>query len=146
MTHVAFRGNSPAILALLAGEVHMIVHSYGSIAPMFRARKLRALSVAAAERLKVMPDVPTTAEAGIPDGVLLSNWWALAAPRGTDAENVNRLAREVRATLAEPEVQKRYVEQGWIAGGAAPIEVAERFRREAAAWKVIVERTGVKVE
>ena len=46
----------------------------------------------------------------------------------------------------EPEVQKRYVEQGWIAGGAAPVEVAERFRAEAAAWKAIVERTGVKVE
>ena len=146
MTHVAFRGNSPAILALLAGEVHMIVHSYGSIAPLFGARKLRALAVAAAERLKVMPDVLTTAEAGIPDGVLLSNWWALAAPRGTDAEIVGRLAREVRTTLAEPEVQKRYVEQGWIAGGAAPAEVAERFTREAAAWKAIVERTGVKVE
>jgi tripartite-type tricarboxylate transporter receptor subunit TctC len=146
MTHVAFRGNSPAILALLAGEVQMIVHSYGSIAPMFAARKLRALAVAAPERLKVMPDVPTTAEAGIPDGVLLSNWWALAAPRGTDAEIVSRLAREVRATLAEPELQKRYAEQGWIAGGAAPAEVAERFRKEAAAWKTIVERTGVKVE
>src|SRR5205085_6534632 len=73
MTHVAFRGNSPAIVALLGGEVHMIVHSYGSIAALFAGRKLRALVVAATERLKVMPDVPTTAEAGIPDGVLLSN-------------------------------------------------------------------------
>src|SRR5207248_8467474 len=95
MTHVAFRGNAPAIVALLAGEVHMIVHSYGSIAPMFGAGRLRALAVAASERLKVMPDVPTTAEAGIPEGILLSNWWGLAAPRGTDADIVNRLAREI---------------------------------------------------
>jgi tripartite-type tricarboxylate transporter receptor subunit TctC len=146
MTHIAFRGNAPAIVALLGGEVQMIVHSYGSIAPLFAAGKLRALAVAADERLKVMPGVPTTAQAGIPDGILLSNWWALGAPRGTDAEIVRRLAREVRATLAEPDVQKRYVEQGWIAGGAAPAEVAERMRREAAAWKAIVERTGVKVE
>ena len=93
-----------------------------------------------------MPDVPTTAEAGIPEGILLSNWWALAAPRGTDADIVNRLAREIRATLADADVQKRYVEQGWIAGGAPPAEVAERLRREAAAWKAIAERTGVKVE
>jgi tripartite-type tricarboxylate transporter receptor subunit TctC len=93
-----------------------------------------------------MPEVPTTAEAGIPDGVLLSNWWALAAPRDTDMEIVNRLAREMRATLAEPEVQKRYVEQGWIAGGGTPSAVADRMRREAAAWKAIVERTGAKVE
>ena len=51
-----------------------------------------------------------------------------------------------RAALAEPEVQKRFVEQGWIAGGAAPAEVDGRLRREAATWKAIVERTGVKVE
>jgi tripartite-type tricarboxylate transporter receptor subunit TctC len=146
MTHVPFRGNSPAILALLAGEVQMIVHSYGSIAPLFRAGKLRALAVGASERLKALPDVPTTAEAGIPDGTIASNWWALAAPRGTDTEIVNRLAREARAALGEPEAQKRFVEQGWIAGGAPPAEVAERLRREAATWKAIVQRTGVKVE
>jgi tripartite-type tricarboxylate transporter receptor subunit TctC len=146
MTHIAFRGNAPAILALLAGEVHMIVHSYGSIAPQFAAGKLRALAVGAAERLKALPDVPTAAEAGIPEGAMASNWWALAAPQGTDAEIVERLAREVRATLGDPPVQKRFVEQGWIAGGAAPAEVTERLRREAATWKAVVERTGVKVE
>jgi tripartite-type tricarboxylate transporter receptor subunit TctC len=146
MTHVPFRGNSPAILALLAGEVQMIVHSYGSIAPLFAAGKLRALAVGATERLKVLPQVPTTAEAGVPDGAIASNWWALAAPAGTDGESVNRLARAARAALAEPEVQKRFVEQGWIAGGAPPSEVVERLRREAATWKEIAERTGVKVE
>ena len=146
MTHVPFRGNSPAIVALLAGEVQMIVHSYGSIAPLFAAGKLRALAVGATERLKALPQVPTTAEAGIPDGVISSNWWALAAPAGTDADSVNRLARAAAAALAEPDVQKRFVEQGWIAGGAPPSEVAERLRREAATWKAIVERTGVKVE
>ena len=82
MTHVAFRGNSPAIVALLAGDVQMIVHSYGSIAPLFGARKLRALAVAAGERLKALPDVPTTAEAGIPDGVLLSNTYLLETEFG----------------------------------------------------------------
>ena len=146
MTHIPFRGNSQAIVALLAGEVQMIVHSYGSIAPMFSAGKLRALAVGATERLKVLPQVPTTAEAGIPDGVISSNWWALAAPAGTDPEMVNRLAREARAALGDPEVQKRFVELGWIAGGAAPSETSERLRREAATWKAIVERTGVKVE
>jgi tripartite-type tricarboxylate transporter receptor subunit TctC len=146
MTHVPFRGNSPAIVALLAGEVHMIVHSYGSIAPLFAAGKLRALAVGANERLKALPHVPTSAEAGIPDGVISSNWWALGAPTGTDAEIVSRLAREARAALAAPDAQQRFVEQGWIAGGAPPREIAERLRREAAAWKAIVGRTGVKVE
>jgi len=146
MTHVPFRGNAPAIVALLAGEVHMIVHSYGSIAPLFTAGRLRALAVGANERLKALPNVPTTAEAGIAEGVISSNWWALAAPEGTDGQIVSRLAREARAALAEPDVQQRFVEQGWVAGGAPPREIAERLRREAATWQAIVERTGVKVE
>ena len=146
MTHIAFRGNAPALVALLAGDVHMLMHSYGTIAPMIAAGKLRALAVGSAERLKVLPDVPTTGEAGIPAGVILSNWWALAVPRGTDTDIVNRLAREARATLSEPELQKRYGEQGWIPGGASPAQVAERLKSEAGAWKALVERTGVKAD
>ena len=146
MTHVPFRGNQPAVVALLANEVQMIVHSYGSIGPLLKSGKLRALAVAAPERLRVLPDVPTTVEAGIPDGVLLSNWWALAAPGGTGADIVNRLAREIRMTLADPELQKRYFDQGWTIGGATPAESAQRMRREAGAWKNIVERSGAKAE
>lgn len=146
MTHVPFRGNQPAIVALLANEVQMIVHSYGSIAPLLKSGKLRGLAVAAPERLRALPNVPTTVEAGIPDGLLLSNWWALAAPGGTNADIVNRLAREVRATLAEPELQKRYFDQGWTIGGGTPAESAQRMRREAGAWKNIVERSGATAE
>ncbi|MFM9968638.1 MAG: Bug family tripartite tricarboxylate transporter substrate binding protein [Burkholderiales bacterium] len=146
MTHVPFRGNQPAVVALLGNEVQMIVHSYGSIAPLFKAGKLRALAVAAPERLRVMPNVPTTAQAGIPEGVLLSNWWALAAPAGTPSDIVTRLAREVRATLADEALQKRYFEQGWTIGGNSPHEAMGRMRREALAWKVIVERSGATAE
>jgi tripartite-type tricarboxylate transporter receptor subunit TctC len=146
MTHVAFRGNQPAVVAMLANEVHMIVHSYGSIGPLLRSGKLRALAVGAAERLRVLPNVPTTAEAGIPAGAISSNWWGMGAPRGTSGEIVNRLAREIRASLADPELQKRFVEQGWLAGGATPAEVAERLRQEAVIWKAIVERTGAKAD
>ena len=64
MVHIAFRGNAPAVVALLANEIQMIVHSYGSIAPLFKSGKLRALAVGASERLRVMPGVPTSAEAG----------------------------------------------------------------------------------
>jgi tripartite-type tricarboxylate transporter receptor subunit TctC len=146
MTHIAYRGNSQVVVALVAGEVQMSVHSYGSIAGMLTAGKLRALAVGASERLKVMPDVPTTAEAGIPAGVISSNWWGLGAPRGTDMEIVNRVGREVRATLAEPDLQKKYAEQGWLAGTGTPAQLAERFRSEAAAWKAVVERSGAKAE
>lgn len=146
MTHVPFRGNQPAVVALLANEVQMIVHSYGSIAPLLNSGKLRALAVAAPERLRAMPGVPTTVEAGIPEGVLLSNWWALAAPAGTNSDIVNRLAREIRTTLSDPDLQKRYFDQGWTLGGGTPAEAVQRMRREAGAWKNIVERSGATAE
>ena len=146
MVHIPFRGNQPAVLTLLANEVHMIVHSYGSIAHLFKSGKLRALAVGATERLRVLPDVPTVAEAGVPPGVIQSNWWALAAPSATAPEIVNRLAREIRSTLADPDVQKRYFDQGWTIGGSSPAEAAERLRLEAGAWKAIVERSGAKAD
>lgn len=146
MVHIAFRGNQPAVLTLLANEVHMVVHSYGSIAHLFKSGRLRALAVGATQRLRVLPDVPTAAEAGIPPGVIQSNWWALAAPGATAPEIVNRLAREIRSILAGPDIQKRYFDQGWIIGGNSPAEVAERLRLEATAWKAIVERTGAKAD
>jgi len=146
MVHIAFRGNQPAVVALLTNEVHMIVHSYGSIAHLFKSGKLRALAVGATERLRALPGVPTAAEAGIPPGVIQSNWWALAAPSATDSLIVSRLAREIRSTLADPDIQKRYFDQGWTIGGSPPAEVAERLRLEATAWKSIVERSGAKAD
>ena len=146
MVHIAFRGNAPAVVALLANEIQMIVHSFGSIAPLFKSGKLRALAVGASERLRVMPGVPTSAEAGVPPGVIASNWWGLAAPRTTDRDIVGRLAREVRSVLSDPDIQRRYTEQGWISGGNSPAEVEERLRNETSAWKLIVERSGVKAD
>jgi tripartite-type tricarboxylate transporter receptor subunit TctC len=146
MVHIAYKGNPPAVLALMANEVQMVVHSYGSIASLFKSGKVRALAVGADERLKSLPDVPTATQAGIPPGVLASNWWALAAPRETGRDIVDRLAREVRATLSEPDLQAKYLEQGWIPGGGSPAETMERLRRESATWKVVVERAGVTAE
>jgi tripartite-type tricarboxylate transporter receptor subunit TctC len=146
MVHIGFRGNPPAVLALLANEVHMVVHSYGSIAPLLKSGKLRALVVGAGTRLRSLPDVPTSAEAGVPEGALASNWWSLVVPRSTARDLVERLAREVRATLSEPELQRRYTEQGWIPGGVSPAEASERLRQEAVVWKAVVERSGLTAE
>ncbi|MSQ72628.1 MAG: tripartite tricarboxylate transporter substrate binding protein [Betaproteobacteria bacterium] len=146
LVHVPYRGSLPATQALLANDVQLMIHSYGLIAGHLASGKLRALAVGAAERIKALPGVPTTAELGIPAGVIPGNWWALAAPRGTEPAIINRLALEIRAVLEGTELQKKYFEQGWIAGGAPPAEVAERMRNEAPAWKRVVERSGAKAD
>ena len=113
---------------------------------MFKSGKLRALAVGSTERHRVLPGVPTVAEAGVPPGVIQSNWWALAAPSATAPEIVSRLAREISSVLADPDIQKRYFDQGWTIGGSSRAEVAERLRLEATAWKATVERSGAKAD
>jgi tripartite-type tricarboxylate transporter receptor subunit TctC len=92
-----------------------------------------------------IPEVPTTAEAGYPE-LLASNWWALAAPRGTDRRIIERLAAEVRGALADPATRKRIADMGMIPVGSTPAEFARHMRAEAERWKAVIERGGIKVQ
>jgi tripartite-type tricarboxylate transporter receptor subunit TctC len=144
MVHVPYKGAQPGLQALMANDVQMFIASYGIIVGPLKAGRLRALAVSGRERLKPLSSVPSASEVGIPDGVLYSNWWALAAPRGTDSAIVNRLAQEFRAAAADPEIQKKFVDQGAIVITNSPTEAAERMRTEAKVWKAIIDKTGVK--
>ena len=144
--HVPYKFGTQGVVDVMAGHVTTAMTTMATTIAQVRGGKLRALAVGASERLRVMPGVPTSAEAGVPPGVIASNWWGLAAPRTTDRDIVGRLAREVRSVLSDPDIQKRYTEQGWISGGNSPAEVEERLRNETSAWKLIVERSGVKAD
>lgn len=144
MTHVPYNGTAPIVQALLANNVQMIIVSYGSTGPLIAAGKLRALAVASAQRLRVLPAVPTTAEAGIAPGMIRSGWWGIAAPHATETANINRLNRDFRAVLADPEIQKKYQDQGMIPVGNTSAEFAERMAVEAREWKSIIEKSGAK--
>jgi tripartite-type tricarboxylate transporter receptor subunit TctC len=145
MVHVPFKGSPAAVLALLANEVQVYVTALGSVEGNLRADKLRALAVASKRRLSVLPDVPTTAEAGFPD-LLTGNWWGLAAPRGIDPRVIERLAGAVKAVLDDPAVQRRYAALGMDVGGQTPAAFATQLRDEAARWKRVLERAGVTPE
>lgn len=144
MVHVPFKGAQPGLQALMANDVQMFIASYGIIAGPLKAGRLRALAVSGRERLKALATVPSAAEAGIPDGVLYSNWWAAAAPRGTDPAILQRVYEAFRAAAADPEIQGKFAEQGAIVITNSPAEALERMRDEARGWKAIIDRTGVK--
>lgn len=146
MVHVPFKGSQPGLQALITNDVQLFIASYGIVAGHINAGKARALAVASAERLKALPNVPTTAEAGIPPGLILGNWWGLAAPRGTDAAIVDRLGRDLRSIGQDADIQRRFVEQGAIVIMSSPAEFAERIRTESQTWKGIIEKTGAKVD
>ena len=145
MQHIPYRGAGPAITAMLSGEVDLYLAGLAAGRQHLPSGKLRAVAVASRERQAAAPDVPTTAEAGFP-AVLGSNWWGLAAPKGTPPEIVDRWAREVASALASPSVQRRFVELGLVSMGIAPKPFAERLRTEAAGWKKIVETAKISID
>lgn len=146
MTHVPYKGANPGVQALLANDVQMFIISFGTAGPHVKAGKLKALAVAADARLPVLPNVPTTKEAGLPDGVILGNWWGIAGPRGMDAAVAKRVHEAVAGALADADLRKRFSELGAIPVGNSPAQFADRMQAEAAGWKAIVERSGAKAD
>lgn len=145
MSHIPYKGAQPGVTGLLGNEVQMFLVGYGVVGPQMASGRVRALAVAASERLKVLPDVPTAAEAGVPD-VILSNWWGLAAPRGTSAAIVQRLADEIRAIQAQSATQQYLSMQGFVGAANPPDAFARQLVREAAQWQAIVKRSGITLD
>ncbi|MDP9994013.1 tripartite-type tricarboxylate transporter receptor subunit TctC [Variovorax boronicumulans] len=109
VTHIPFKGTAPAMTELMAGRVDMIITT-GAI-PFVRSGKLRALAVAAHQRLPALPNVPTFEQAGVRN-FYTDNWYGLAAPANTPRPILESLNAALAKALANPEVQKQFVEQG----------------------------------
>ncbi|MDP3519057.1 MAG: tripartite tricarboxylate transporter substrate binding protein [Hydrogenophaga sp.] len=145
MTHVPYKGAQPGVAGLLGNEVQMFLVGYGVAGAQLAGGRIRALLVASNERLMPLPDVPTAAEAGLPD-VIMSNWWGLAAPRGTDMAIVRRMAGEIRAIQAQPATQQFLSAQGFVGSANTPEEFARQLARDAVSWQTVVKRSGVTID
>ena len=145
MTHIAYKGAQPGVTGLLGNEVQMFLVGYGVAGAQLSSGRIRALAVVSNERLKVLPETPTAREAGVPD-VILSNWWGLAAPRGTDPGIVKRLSDEIRALQALPATQQFLSAQGFVGAANTPEEFARQLAREAVQWQTIVNKSGATVD
>jgi tripartite-type tricarboxylate transporter receptor subunit TctC len=108
---VPYRGTGPALLDLFAGHIDMIVDQASNSLPQIRAGQIRAYAVTAAQRLPSAPDIPTTAEAGLPD-FRMSLWYGVWASKGTPREIITRLNGAFVAALADPVVGRRFAELG----------------------------------
>jgi tripartite-type tricarboxylate transporter receptor subunit TctC len=145
LTHIPYRGSPAAILALLSGDVQLYVSIFSAIEGHVKSGKLTALAVAAPQRLSSLPDLPTTAESGFPQ-LVTGTWWALFAPKGTDKKIVDRLAREVRAALADSAVSNRFREMGMSIGGERPEDLAKRIVGEAGSWGKVVQSVNLEAQ
>jgi len=143
--HVPYKGNGPAIVDLIGGQIGMMLGSISSLQPHGMAKKLRLVAVARGTRSASAPDVPTFAESGMP-GFQVSGWNAIVAPRGTPAGVVKRLNGEVRAGFAQPDVIDRLAKQGIEPAVGTPEQLAAHIRSERARYGQIIKTVGLKVD
>jgi tripartite-type tricarboxylate transporter receptor subunit TctC len=145
MVHVPYKGSAPAVADLLSGQVALMFDSMQSQMPHLRAKRLRALGLAAARRSAAAPEVPTLAEAGLA-GVEGGSWYGLLAPAGTPREIVERLHAEVRKALAAPELRQRFESAGADPVGNTPAEFAAQIRADIEKWGTVVRSAGIRAE
>jgi tripartite-type tricarboxylate transporter receptor subunit TctC len=142
MTHVPFSGANPSLQAALAGTTDIATVSIAGLIGHIRAGSLIALAQTGAEKWHDMPDVPTMAEAGIPNAVVETSQMFLA-PTGTPPEIIKRLADETRVILAKPDIKEKMLQAGFMVKFEGPDQLHARMVREVPIWKEIVERAGL---
>lgn len=145
LLHISYRGTGETIADLLAGRVQFYLSTTPPVAGYLRDGRLRALAIAAPARHPSFPEVPTVAEAGLPD-YAADAWFGLFAPAGTPAPVVARLTAACAAVLAEPAVASRAMEAGAFARFEDPATLRARMRREVAAWSALAQAAGIRAD
>jgi tripartite-type tricarboxylate transporter receptor subunit TctC len=144
MLHVPYRGSAPALTDLIGGQVHVDFDNLPASMSHIKGGKIRALAVTTAQRLPMLPDVPTVAET-LP-GYEASGFYGIAVPKGTPADIVERLNRVVNAALADPKMQARFLEIGGIPHATTPAEYARILADETAKWAGVIKKANITLE
>jgi tripartite-type tricarboxylate transporter receptor subunit TctC len=142
MVHVPFRGTADSMRELVAGNIEFTFTTQASVASFLGAGQVRILVVAAPKRLSTLPDIPTTAEAGIPN-VELSNWFGIMAPRGTSSELVSRLNTAFNKALSHQDTTRVLTNQGIEPVRETPAYFSKRLQEDATTYKAVVEQIGL---
>ena len=146
MTHIPYRGSSPALLDLAGGSMQVMFDNLPSAMQLIKAGKLKALAVTSSQRSAALPDTPTVEEAGNLKGFEASSWFGLLAPAGTPADVVNRIQQEVAKSLATPALKERLATLGAIPSGNTPAQFAAMIEAEHKKWAEVVKASGAKVD
>lgn len=144
MTHVPYRGVAPALTDVMRGEVTLIVAQLSTAKPLIDSGQLRALGVASKERSKVMPDLPTLAEATGIAGFEAVSWYALMAPAGTPDAIVAKLNGAIAQVLKAPDVAAAMEAQGAKPIGNSPAELAAVILTDTARWSKLIKEAGIQ--
>ena len=145
MRHIPYVSPGLATQDTIANRTQLIFHLLPAVAQQALAGNVRALAVLSAARSSVLPDVPTTKEAGMP-GLEAGTWYTLMAPAGTPKSIIAKLNQKINTTLTEPAFRKRVMDMGLTIMGGTPEEVSSYIVSESKKWSELVQSAGVKID
>ncbi|MDB5841353.1 MAG: hypothetical protein JWQ23_3305 [Herminiimonas sp.] len=140
---VNYRGEMPALTALAAGEVQMVVSSLLAARPFIESGKIKALAIPAPARSQVAPGIPTAAESGLPN-FHTDFWFGITAPANTPMEIRKKIANELAVFLAKPETKQKFLDVGFVAKSSGAAEFGKMIEDSAEQWTAIAKRAGIE--
>jgi tripartite-type tricarboxylate transporter receptor subunit TctC len=143
MTHIPYKGNAPAMTDVMGGQIQMMFDIIGGAKAFIDGGKVRPLAVTSKERNPALPQLPSMAELGVRD-YDVGGWFGLYGPLGMSAELQQRIATATTKALQDPDLRKRWIDQGYVIWSSNGGELAERMRREHALWAEVTK--GMKFE
>ncbi|MBI5912590.1 MAG: tripartite tricarboxylate transporter substrate binding protein [Betaproteobacteria bacterium] len=141
---IHYKGNAPATVDLLAGQVHLLFDGLAVPEPHIKSGKLKILAVASLKRFPSLPNVPAIAESY--PGFEASTWYCIMAPAGTSKEIVNRINTEIQKYTNDPANKERMLAQGAILEGGAPEQLAAYIKAETERWGTVIKKAGIKLD
>ncbi|HWI14338.1 MAG TPA: tripartite tricarboxylate transporter substrate binding protein [Burkholderiales bacterium] len=145
LTHVPYKGQPPAMIDMLSGQVQVMFANIPVSLPHIRSGRLRGLGVTTLSRTSLFPELPTIAESGIP-GFEVNQWSGLLAPAGTAPPLVQKLYDAVSAALKEPDVRAGLTAQGFDPVGSTPADFARYIAAEIAKWNAVIRKAGIRAD
>jgi len=145
LQHVPYKSAAEAVQAALAGQTAAMFDNPPTVMAQIKAGGLRALGVAARERIAQLPGVPTLSESGVP-GFEASSWFGLVAPAKTPTPIVERLAADTASAVKDPDMQKRFGDLGARLVGNTPAQFAGRIAEERARWAEVIKAAGIRLQ
>ena len=143
MVHVPYKGAALALSAMLSGEVDMVTSTVPATIPLVGTGRIRALAVMAPQRVAALPNVPTTAEAGMPELIVIT-WYGLFVPAGTKPDIIERLNGEIARAMNAPDVRGKLAQVELDVATSTPAETAKFVRAEFERWARVIKEAGIK--
>ncbi|WP_213958953.1 MULTISPECIES: tripartite tricarboxylate transporter substrate binding protein [unclassified Variovorax] len=145
IVHAPYKGAPPALADMVGGHVQMMFPGLPVVEPLLKSGRLKALAVVSTRRLALLPNVPTLAEAGVPN-IDFTEWYGVVAPAGTPDKIVTRLNGEIAKVLRMPEVRQRLVGRGFDPASGPAQEFADLIQKEQKKWSAVVAQLGIRLD